>query len=237
MTHPPKVKNFIANLDDDNHCLQASYIMLVEAITGVRLTMDDADAASGFAEGVPTWPFQMFLSLADLGLGVVDYELFDAVTFADDAYAALYQQTHDDAITREMLSSLNVPLEQARVKKCLTSPAVKFVQARPSLDDISLVHELGGLVVCNVNSKALKGEDGYLGHMVVVDEVTPDTVVLQDPGLPPVANLRVTRARFNSGWLYPSDDMANIIGVFPTVVSLQTFLSRIQPKVTEHAEG
>ena len=210
---PPR---FVPNQDDDLHCMQAVYIMIVEMLTGEEVSMKDAEVETGFVTGLDTWPFQAFLSLESRGLHVVDHELFDAQLYAEDPRSALFNQNQDEEVTQSMLDGSNVELEKQRVADCLDNPAITFLNGRPTVEEVRLAVELEGAVFANLNSKALRGEEGYVGHMVLVLGFDGQSVSLSDPGLPPREYDSVTLDQFRAGWEYPSTDMANVIAVFPT---------------------
>lgn len=181
LRRPPR---FIPNLDDDQHCMQAVYIMIVEMLTGKDVTMAMAEMETGFVLGHNTWPFQSFLSLASRGMHVVDDELFDADLYAADPRAALFEQNQDEEVTQGMLDRSDVETERRRVVDCLDNPSISFLNSQPTVNDVRTAVELGGAVFANLNAKALRGQEGYAGHMVLVLGFDGQSVYLSDPGLP-----------------------------------------------------
>lgn len=199
--------------------------MALGALTDDSVTMDVADAETNYVEGRPTWPFKMFLSLAGRGLAVVDFELFDIEHFVKDPHGALLSQNQDADTTDEMISTMDVETERRFAEESTKNDAIAYMRGRPSYVDVKRVNELGGVMMCNLNAKALRLEDGYVGHMVVLQSADAHTVVLHDPGLPPAANWSVPAQQFEAAWMFPGEDMANIIAVFPGKEQMQDFVS------------
>jgi hypothetical protein len=185
--------------------------MAIAALTGERLTMEDAEELTGFVLDSPTWQFAELLAFADRGVSVLDAEHFAPEEFVDDAAAAIARQVGDDKAAEWIVSVTDLELEGARVAQCLANPMVTFEDRRPTLIDLQTQLASGAVVICNVNSRVLVGKDGYMPHGVVLLAISDDEVLLHDPGIPPKPNLPVPLEVFERAWHFPSPDMANMI--------------------------
>ncbi len=215
---------FIPNLPDDRHCMQSTYTMVVQMLTGERISMSTSEHETGYIEGRGTWPFQSFLALANRGLCTVVDELFDAELFAKDARAALLKQNQNDQITEEMIATSDITLEMKRTSKCLINNQIHFTNSTPSLTSLKEALNLGAVVFAHVNSRVLNDKDGYIGHMVIVLGQVDDIIVLADPGLPAIEHSEHKIEQFCKAWEYPTREMANFIAAFPNEAKMQEYL-------------
>ena len=62
----------------------------------------------------------------------------------------------------------------------------------------------------NVNAAVLNGEQGYVGHFVVVTGFTDRELILHDPGLPPQPERVVDFKTFEAAWAYPNQEAKDI---------------------------
>ena len=211
----PIVKDFdfVANLDDDRHCLQAAYAMAVHALSGNPITMAQAEADTGFAPGHSTWPFAAMLSLIRRGYMVRSVERFGIDDFVADPDAAIREQVGDDEIADRIAETSDYDLEVLRVKELVDSGGMSFEQRSPAFADIAESLRNGEVVIVNVNGLALNGKSGYVGHFILVTGVDDEFVEFVDPGLPPCPQGRASVDTFLKAWHYPTADVANMISV------------------------
>lgn len=221
-----KQPKFVANTADGLHCLQACYIMTIDALLERTPSMAEAEIVSGFQSGLPTWQFRLLTSLADQGLWCVDAEPFETSDFLSDPVAAIHKQVGDSDVAEEIISLMDVELEVKNLRACIERPSeIAFMNVVPKLSDVQQVVQSGGVALCNLNAKALHGEEGYEGHMIVVDQVVAgESLRIEDPGPPPKGNSVVSIERFLSAWHYPTETMANVIGVFDSQEAWQTYI-------------
>ncbi len=195
---------FVAN-PDATHCYQAAIKMLVQRF---RPPHDQSWAAldriTGKVAGYGTWPFAGLTWLRELGLDVTNLELMDNRRFAAEGRAYIAEVTG-----QEFAESLDRGLDLSRVQ----AEAAIFVEKIrcevriPTIDDIRSAVTTGGLVVCNVNSRALNDRDGYLGHFVVVKGFDEHGLIVHDPGPPGQENRRVSFDAFERAWAYPKESV------------------------------
>jgi hypothetical protein len=208
------VKSFVKNKDDE-HCLQSCYIMVVESGTGEKLDFDQADSETGFVKGRGTWQFQMMLSLADRGFRVVDHENFDPEAFVLDPTASIALQVGNESALESVLAVTDVAAEASRVQACLNRIGVDFTSSVPTLDDLKSVLDSGAYVMTTLNAKKFYfDDDGYDGHLVIIESISDLGVSMQDPFLEGGANI-VDIDRFFEAWTSPSDSMANFVAAWP----------------------
>lgn len=211
----------IENEADNSHCLQASFRMVWKAFHGIDPGFEEAERLTGYVSGYGTWQFRMMLAFAKSGLAVTDHELFDPHAFIDNPERTIIEQVGDPKIGAVNVADTNIPLEVEAVQECLANPRISFVTRIPGLENMAAELRLGKLLLCNVNSNKLRSLDGYRGHMVVLDHMQADSLRIQNPGPPPLANHVVPRDQFLGAWMDPSPKMANFIAVgYPSVLGM-----------------
>jgi hypothetical protein len=210
LTHPYP---FIPNDADDLHCFQSTLRMAWEGLFGSALSAPDAERLTNFKDGRQTWPFAGMLALAEEGAQVVNVEDFDPGLFLSDPAAEIRRQSGgDDGSVEHIFAVSDVDAELAIVEQCVAHPRVTFERRLPTYNDlVAAVSAPKTAVICNVNYRALTGQPGYNGHFVLIERAGPDAVVLQDPGLPPLANHEVEAELFEKAWSGSEGAVANLI--------------------------
>lgn len=209
-----KAINFIPNDDDNLHCLQSCYAMINNAIFNEKLTAIDAERNTNFRKDFPTWQFKALQSFAEKGLKVKDIENFPIELFLNDPVAAVKQQYNDQKVIDYIISASDFDTEVQTVKSALATGNVEFVTRIPTLKDIEFYLKDDWYIFCNVNYWMLEGDsDKYVGHFVIIQEIFDDHLVLQNPGLPPIENQKVSLTNFEKAWNYPDANAANLIVV------------------------
>ena len=201
---------FFAN-PDATHCFQAALKMVIASF---RPTLDCSwallDSVTGKVDGVGTWPFAGYTWLHEQGLDVANVELMDNARFAaqGEAYLAeLYGPELAAAGVR------GIDLMRVQREAAAFVDQVRQETRIPMMEDVCRTVASGGLVICNVNSRALNGREGYMGHFVVVKGFGDDGLVVHDPGPPSTPNRKVAFEAFERAWAYPSEKVKNMVTV------------------------
>lgn len=210
---PKKKLNFIPNEKDNLHCFQACFKMVINYYFDKEISMSSAELLTNFVTGRPTWPYKGMLMFAEKGLYIRVVEDFPIELFTEDPEEAIKNNVGDDDIAQQIICSSDLVSEQFLAKKCIENPNIQFDKKEPSFEDIIRLIELGCLIIVNVNYWALLGEDKYYGHFVIVQEIKKDSVILQNPGLPPIKDQVVPIETFIRAWHYPNSKLANAIAV------------------------
>lgn len=207
-----KINTFVANEPDDNHCLQACITMAINAFTGRTPSLAEVDSATGYVPGRLTWPFGGYLYLAAAGIRMHLVEDFDYELFARNPREALITQTEDSSLVDEILNGSDIESEVKRANACLEHKLISLTNRQPTFEDIAGCVDDGGLVLCNVNARVLAGEDGWLGHFVLIDARTgSDQIRIQNPGLPAEQDRWISWTEFEAAWCSPTPDAASAL--------------------------
>jgi hypothetical protein len=137
-------------------------------------------------------------------------ELFDYGQFAEEGSGYVLAFSGEEVGSIQLKhSNIGQEVIHAREFKKKINPDIRI----PTLEDISDFLKNGYLLICNINCCALDGEPGFTGHSVVVKGVEDGTVILHDPGLPPIANRKVSFEKFKRAWASPDKTAQNVMAV------------------------
>jgi hypothetical protein len=174
---------FFPNDASGKHCFQAVFRMiLAQQLPDRQFSMQDMLNLTGAKEGLATWPAKTLLELDNLGLESVMIGSFNGQAFAERGVPYIREVMGDEVADWQEKYS-DIPEERARYAE-LYQKGIPVIEAVPTLDTVSEYLGNGYLVQCGVNSKRLRGEDGYVGHSVLVLAVSNQEVVLHNPGPP-----------------------------------------------------
>lgn len=191
---------FWENTDDDLHCVQACFgMMLAYYFPRDRLSWDELEEITGFVPGYWTWTAKGFIHLMDRGLPVTYISTFDNEKFASrEGRAYLIEVMGKEAGGESLKHTADFSAEQRFALEFATRATTE--SRTPDRADIRESLDNGKVVSCIINARSLGGNQGYAGHMVVVVGYTADTLIVHDPGLPPRKAYAVPYPAFEKAW-------------------------------------
>lgn len=202
---------FIANTDDGLHCVQASWLMILNHFKpSTDIGWDEWSIITGFEAGKGTWPLASLLWFKEQGFNLKHVELFDFDKFAQSGADYLKQQFSPE-LFEWSVEHTNMPLEQKRARELAKYDIC--VNETPTIDGVKSFLDDGYLVRAHVNSCALNGRDGYFGHSVLVLGYDEESFILHDPGPPATPNRRVEYATFSKAFFTDGPDSGEIDAV------------------------
>lgn len=193
---------FVPNTDDGLHCFQSSLLMIAKFFKpDFNIAWSEWSDITGYEEGKGTWASAGLLWFIQNGFEVRHISLFDYAAFIESGGDYLTSE-YGAKVAEWQIEHSNLPLEQERSKKLLATNIVEYRE--PTIEDILRFLDEGWLVRCLVNSRRLNRKDGYFGHSIIVSGYEGDNIIIQDPGLPPVKNRKVSFADFENAWADPN---------------------------------
>lgn len=188
-TSPP----FVANSDDDMHCVTAVYRMLYLYFFQEEYSWEQIEDLARATPGKGTWTFVADTALAGRGIRITNIEPVD--------YEALYKQgpkylrtLYGDKMADYYLERSNIAdviqyipdflgVVRHETRKSKTAEVLKYVRS-------------GKLVGVEVNSSILNRQKGFNLHFVLVYNCTKTHVIFHDPGLPAMPHRKITIKKF-----------------------------------------
>lgn len=85
---------------------------------------------------------------------------------------------------------------QRETKNMLLDPDIQFTRRASTLSDIRKLFKNGWMIVASMNYYALQDEEGFMGHSVLITNVSKDGITIHDPGLPAHKYWKLSNKRF-----------------------------------------
>jgi len=200
---------FYANTPDDTHCFQAALKMVLKYfLPQQEFNFEQLDKMTAKVEGKWTWQMAGLLWMKKNGFDVLDFENFNYTEFINRGGDFLLEEYGED-IGRIMIDNSIISQEFEYAKQLLQEISIQT--GKISIQDIERVLQKKYVPICLINAQALNGKKGYVGHFVVVKGIENNNLILQDPGLPPIENRKVSFEDFGKAWAYPTEKEKNII--------------------------
>lgn len=215
VTEPP----FYPNLPDESHCLEACVKMIIEAIPPfTKLDYQELDELTGKNSLTVrySWPLKLYLELSRIGYEVSVIECFDYKAFVDDPEKYLIDN-YGEEVGRDQIENSDLANETFYAQKLIESKTVNLINKVPEFQDLFDTISNGSLVICNVNQKILQGDEGYIGHAIVIYGFDKDILYVHNPGPPYMPNQDLDIALFDKAWSYPTQRSRNILAVKSSV--------------------
>lgn len=216
---------FVANSPDNTHCVQASYKMILSYFApGQEYSMAQLEQITGKPEKGGAWAATGHMWLVDNGYAVEYLTMIDWPRFVVAGYSYLVEQFGPQVAAIQARNG-DIKLEQQRAAAALKK--VHTVRREPATEDIMRFLDAGYLVRCLVNARLLNGIPGYEAHSVVVIGYEQGTLIVHDPGLPPVPNRRVPIREFEAAWAWPKASAKELIAIKPVERPARTQLQQV----------
>jgi len=201
---------FYPNLDD-THCFQAVIKMVLKYyFPEEEYSWEELEKLTGKKEGLWTWPLYGMLRLKEKGFDIINMEDFDYQRFIKLGNSYLLERLGKEVGTAQIKNS-DIPFEINNAKQF-----IKYFNGSPqiaSIEDIKKLLDINYLIICNVNSNALNGMQGYNGHFILVYHLDKNYLYIHNPGLPPVKAHKVPYDVFTKAWAYPEERNKNLIAL------------------------
>jgi len=201
---------FYPNLDE-THCFQAVIKMVLKYyFPEEEYSWKELEKLTGKKEGLWTWPLYGMLRLQEKGFDIINMEDFDYRRFIRLGKSYLLERLGREAGTAQIENS-DIPFEINNAKQF-----IKYFNGPPqipSIDDIKKLLDINYLIICNVNSNALNGMQGYTGHFILVYHLDKNYLYIHNPGLPPIEAHKVSYDGFTKAWAYPEKRDKNLIAL------------------------
>lgn len=199
---------FFANSITGRHCYQACLKMVVNHFDNRCLDFQDLELITCNHTGW-TWPTAGMIWLLMNGYEIKLIEDFEYDRFALQGIDYLTER-YGAEVVHELAANSDINKER---KIASIFPVQYQTHAVPAPADIYALLQDGWVVIVNVNANALYDKFGYVGHFVIVCDVTAESVIIHDSGLPPKPYQPIAINKFMSAWGYPSPRDANILAI------------------------
>jgi len=197
---------------DSLHCFEATFrSALAYFLPDRTFSWADLDRLTGKQPGLATWPQQMLINLHDMDFDIIMVEGFNGEAFIKQGGQYLIDTFGKEAAAWQIKHS-DIPTEQKLYQEALDK-GLRIEHRIPDLSEIEQRLREGYLVQCIVNSRRLNGQKGYVGHSVLVYDITDGIITMHDPGPPKYERRTISIADFEAAWADPDDNAKNYIAI------------------------
>ncbi len=193
------VPPFISNSDDDTHCVNAVYRMVLKHYFNEDISWEELDRITKAVPGKGTWTIPGDIWLSEKGLTVrniepVNYkELFEKGT-------GYLTQVFGEQTAQYYLKRSNIEQVLPDIPEFLRE--VHHETRRTTVGEIHSLLKGGNLIAATVNSAILNEVPGFSLHMVLLYDSDGENIYLHDPGLPPAPARKITSEAFKQCFYY-----------------------------------
>lgn len=186
-----KKLKFYKNFRDDNHCLQAALMMVLNTVN--RASWDEVNRMTQYEENLYSWTPAAVVGLAGRIPGSRLISGIDYGQFAErgeeylkesmgQQWFELQQEHASPEFQKEQIAAKRL------VEKGLTER--KIIQ-KGDIEELLKRH----LLIALVDAGKLTDQDWSSGHFVVIHDHDEESFYINDPGLPPRKNWRVDKEK------------------------------------------
>jgi hypothetical protein len=186
---------FYSNWQDNNHCLQASVMMVLDTITG-KASWRDVNATTQYQDNFWSWMPAAAVALADRIKGIKYYSVVDYQQFVErgeEYFKKLNASRPEWFEAQKQHASPNFIKERevaaAMLKRSLFE---QRVLTRKEIEGLLA----SSMMIALVNAGRLAEKNQSLSHFVLVYNQSAENFVLHDPGLPPMREWLVNKQIF-----------------------------------------
>ena len=184
---------FYPNHPDNMHCVLAIFRSLFDYFFNEKLSWKQIEKKMGFVKGKGAWTFPAETELAKRGMEVINIEPFDYKRFLKEGEDYL-RKAYNQETANYYLHETNINTKRNEIPEFIR--VVKHQTRKATVDDIDNFLIDGYLVGAEINSRILNKKPGFSLHYVLIKRLDDDQYVINDPGLPPLENRKVTRGEF-----------------------------------------
>lgn len=150
-------------------------------LPGRDITFERLAKIADWKKGYVVWGFPAWKWLMDQGLYMIDYDSIDYEAWAKEGAAGLKKSVPAKEFAYYEENTFDLEAESKRVTLMYDHPHFTYIQHTPIWDDI--VNEFNKPGICDVtlNSRFLNRQKGFVGHRVILIDISDDEVVFHDP--------------------------------------------------------
>ncbi len=204
---------FIRNLSDELHCHQACILMVLRQLQPEKnWTFEIIDEMTGFVSGKMTWPMKSYLALCEIGVDVRVIEPFDYRTFVREPFEYLVREAGADS-AKYIAENSDLDVAVTDAQRLLESTRISLEHRLPEVSDLSALLSKGYYEIAHVNQRMLQGDEGYIGHSLLVYGLTEKAVIGHNPGPPATEASTIPIELFVRAWSSPSDAARSLLAI------------------------
>ena len=165
-----------------NACALTCYTMVAQYLLPDRnITFEQLAKIADWKKGYVVWGFPVWEWLMNQGIYLTDYDNIDYEAWAKDGVTGLKSSIPAREFAYYQENSFDLEAESERIKLAFNHPHFTYVQHTPSWDEVVTEFNKPGICDVTLNLSFLNREKGFVGHRVILIDISKDVVVFHDP--------------------------------------------------------
>lgn len=165
-----------------NACALACYTMAAQYLLPEKhFTFEQLAKIADWKKGYVVWGFKLWKYLMDQEIHIIDYDIIDYEAWAAKGIKGLKASVPLEEFKFYKENTYNLELEGKRSRKILNHPNFTYVRGKPTWSDVVREHNNPGVCDVTLNLRLLNQEGGFMGHRVILVDITDEEVVFHDP--------------------------------------------------------
>ncbi|OGY23080.1 MAG: hypothetical protein A2172_05220 [Candidatus Woykebacteria bacterium RBG_13_40_15] len=183
---------------DPYSCALASYTTVAKYFFP-EATFNQLAKISDWQKGFVVWGFKFWLWVMGRGIKVTKYDTIDYGSWAKDGVEGLKRSVSEKEFNYYVKNTKDIEGYSSDIAKVLNHPNFTLINEKPTFE--TLERAVSDKKICEVvlDSRTLKGKEGFSLHRVAVLEVDDTEVIFHDPAYE--AYSKATKEKFIKSWL------------------------------------
>ena len=185
---------------DESACALACYTMVAKYFFPETL-LEEIARISNWEKGYVAWSFRFWKWIMDKGIKIEDYDLMSLQAWADEGIEGLRKSIPEKEFKFYKENSKDLDALTEDIRKVMDHKNFIYHQQKPSLSDLAIAFNSGGVCEVVLNSRTLDSKEGFALHRVVVLDIGDKDITFHDPRVEPRYARRESIELFQKAWL------------------------------------
>lgn len=165
-----------------NACALACYTMAAQyLLPNENITFEKLGKIADWHPGYVVWGFRAWKWMMDCGLFMINYDIIDYEAWAEDGISGFRKFHNAEELEYYETNTFDLEHESQLVPLMYDHPNFTYVRKQITFDDVIREHNLPGVCDVTLNMSVLYNLEGFVGHRVILLDITDSHVIFHDP--------------------------------------------------------
>lgn len=188
---------------DPMSCALACYAMVAKHFFP-KVTFEEIAKVSDWQPGYIAWGFKFQIWIADRGIKIEEHDPTDYEAWASNGLEGLRKTASAKELRYYTEHTKDIEIYSADIAKLLKHPNFTHMRQKPAFELLEKNIKEGNVCEVVLNSRTLRGKEGFSLHRVVVLDTNEREVVFHDPAHEP--HEKAKKELFEKAWLKEVND-------------------------------
>ncbi|MDR1032620.1 MAG: hypothetical protein LBL84_01260 [Candidatus Nomurabacteria bacterium] len=145
------------------------------------ITFEQLAEIADYHAGYVAWGFAVWKWMVEQGARIVNYDVVDYAAWARGGLKGFEKSISPESFEYYNKVTFDIGKDTKDLQALFGQPGFDFVQKQVTWDDVVREFHKPGICDVSINLRVIDDEDGFVGHRVVLLDITDDEVVFHDP--------------------------------------------------------